>query len=659
MSQEGLNSANTDPLNNTNIAQALMEEDLEREIARNQAANRMAKEREEQALAARQRAQESQRLMQDMMQKYEVMKAKLEFTKKHLDDTNTKIGVQERLTEKIEKIKERVEQYTDKRESVGLLNSAVMIKADVVEDMQLGQSLDAPNADAGESSRTENVLEQNSGLLNRLKEHVEENEARLKKREELKVWLEEQVNKGEKRAAEQTRIAKAKEDLLELKLRELKLQSQRLERRKEQQARAETDNQEFLSLIDKELEEMEDRTRHKDEKERELAQLTLQREKLEQARNVKMEIAAAKEKTRQLQLKLAEKRQQQRQQQNIQQEPLQPENEKKTESDCIESEEKQEAPETLSSSTEEHATDPSLATATPIQDHEPTEADSATSLSEEVEEVFSSTPHKSPCPSPPGDVMQNTEQSKEQEKEITIVSVDQEIEDDVKPLSDDRLQQEPLQQQIDDEDPTQQPQHDQIHQLEEIDKDEHEKIKEIPDEASATSAPNTAAIDEEDNNEAGPSDEGCAKASSSTDPAAEAGQTGEHSDLSDTVKKIEGKCASVKGDLAEMAMSEQYLRTKQAMLLAKKKEKEMDVAEKIAKLREAEVMKMKEKVAHMQDLLSQRKEKLKIQEEMMKEKVAQKVKIDKEIESKKRRGNYCEKELIDRVIFEKEPPKKK
>ena len=29
----------------------------------------------------------------------------------------------------------------------------------------------------------------------------------------------------------------------------------------------------------------------------------------------------------------------------------------------------------------------------------------------------------------------------------------------------------------------------------------------------------------------------------------------------------------MQGDLAEMAMSEQYLRTKQAMLLAKKKEK--------------------------------------------------------------------------------------
>jgi hypothetical protein len=37
------------------LLQALMEEDLQREIARNEAANRMAQEREAQALAARRR----------------------------------------------------------------------------------------------------------------------------------------------------------------------------------------------------------------------------------------------------------------------------------------------------------------------------------------------------------------------------------------------------------------------------------------------------------------------------------------------------------------------------------------------------------------------------------------------------------------------------
>merc|ERR1712114_87641 len=38
-----------------------------------------------------------------------------------------------------------------------------------------------------------------------------------------------------------------------------------------------------------------------------------------------------------------------------------------------------------------------------------------------------------------------------------------------------------------------------------------------------------------------------------------------------TVDKIEGKVQNVRGNIADIAMSEQYLRTKQAMLMAKKK----------------------------------------------------------------------------------------
>merc|ERR1712192_330228 len=102
------------------------------------------------------------------------------------------------------------------------------------------------------------------------------------------------------------------------------------------------------------------------------------------------------------------------------------------------------------------------------------------------------------------------------------------------------------------------------------------------------------------------------------------------------VENVEGKCKTVKSDMADMAMTEQYLRTKQALLMAKKKEQEMKVAANIAAIREQEVQKMRDKVKCMQDLLASRKQKLKITEEI-----------------------FVEKELIDRKIFEKEPPKKK
>merc|ERR1712203_53533 len=89
-----------------------------------------------------------------------------------------------------------------------------------------------------------------------------------------------------------------------------------------------------------------------------------------------------------------------------------------------------------------------------------------------------------------------------------------------------------------------------------------------------------------------------------------------------------------------------------------KKEQEMKVAANIAAIREQEVQKMRDKVKCMQDLLASRKQKLKITEEILVEKGDQKKHLDKNVEKMKRRGAYVEKELGERKIFEKEPPKK-
>merc|ERR1712083_1036533 len=83
------------------------------------------------------------------------------------------------------------------------------------------------------------------------------------------------------------------------------------------------------------------------------------------------------------------------------------------------------------------------------------------------------------------------------------------------------------------------------------------------------------------------------------------------------VENVEGKCKTVKSDMADMAMTEQYLRTKQELLMAKKKEQEMKVAANIAAIREQEVQKMRDKVKCMQDLLASRKQKPKITEEIL------------------------------------------
>merc|ERR1712048_190786 len=72
-------------------------------------------------------------------------------------------------------------------------------------------------------------------------------------------------------------------------------------------------------------------------------------------------------------------------------------------------------------------------------------------------------------------------------------------------------------------------------------------------------------------------------------------------EVKDMVAKVEGKCKNIKDNIADMAMSEQYLWTKQAMLKAKKREQEMKIAQKMAELREEEVVKMREKVAKMRN----------------------------------------------------------
>merc|ERR1712020_475615 len=59
-------------------------------------------------------------------------------------------------------------------------------------------------------------------------------------------------------------------------------------------------------------------------------------------------------------------------------------------------------------------------------------------------------------------------------------------------------------------------------------------------------------------------------------------------DLKETVNSIEAKCAGVSEQLGQMAMSEQYMRTKQAQLLAKRREKEAEMALQSASKKEQE-----------------------------------------------------------------------
>merc|ERR1711997_724689 len=116
-------------------------------------------------------------------------------------------------------------------------------------------------------------------------------------------------------------------------------------------------------------------------------------------------------------------------------------------------------------------------------------------------------------------------------------------------------------------------------------------------------------------------------------------------DLKETVTNIEAKCAGVRDELGQMAMSEQYMRTKQAQLLAKRKEKEAEKALEAAAIKELEAQKMREKVANMMKLLEERKNKLKQTENVVD-------KVNKVLDSKLRKADFLQKQRDECLAFD-------
>merc|ERR1712098_977403 len=104
---------------------------------------------------------------------------------------------------------------------------------------------------------SETTIKSYTERVDKLKVSMAENEAREQKREELKKSLEKAIELGEKRAAEQNRITAAREKMLELKLKELELQKAKLARKKKEQDERERATNDFCKMIDKQLEDME------------------------------------------------------------------------------------------------------------------------------------------------------------------------------------------------------------------------------------------------------------------------------------------------------------------------------------------------------------------------------------------------------------------
>jgi len=128
-------------------------------------------------------------------------------------------------------------------------------------------------------------------------------------------------------------------------------------------------------------------------------------------------------------------------------------------------------------------------------------------------------------------------------------------------------------------------------------------------------------------------------------------------DLNEQVSKMHAKCASVREELGQMAMSEQYMRTKQAQLLAKTREREAQLAIELAAEKEKEAQAMRKKVTDMMKLLEERRNKLKMTEVVLEKKSVVVEKVNKILDSKERRANYVEKQHAECLALDKKPKK--
>merc|ERR1712227_1169463 len=434
------------------------------------------------------------------------------------------------------------EKYSNRKEAVNYLQDHVQMKCD---QQQTGMEF-FEKADTDAYEKVQKTEEEKAERVKQLQDLMKQREKALEKTSQIKVMLERQLEIGEKKAAEQNRIATAREKLLELRMKELELQKAKLARKKKEQEEKERATEDFIAMIDKQLEDMENNT-------------TDPRQKREAISSIIEKHFSDKEKSEE---KVEEK-----------QTGAIPKVDK-TKSKKVKSPEPQKPVEKVVVKVE----------APPKQ--------------EKGEKP------KSPEPLKPKNKKKNKNKkskaaSVEKEKTPAVEEKTTVEEQAIKPTgSKPKKTAEQLKQELD-------------RYLKKDNEEEEAKKKNKPTEE----------------------------------------------EIKNMVAKVEDKCQNMREDIADMAMSEQYLRTKQALLKAKKKGQEMKIAQNMASLREDEVVKMREKVAKMQELLASRQQEVKLTEEIIHEKDGAKKDLDKRIEASLRRQTFVEKKIVEKVMIEN--PKKK
>jgi len=556
MSEDGINS----PLAGAqqNIAQELMEEDLKRELARNELATKMAMSKESEAQEAKRRAMGAQQQMVAMMEKYELMKSKLDGARTALAETADKTQAKEEVINKITAMRERIENYSNRKEAVNFLEDHVRIK---LENQSSGMEfLQAAQEETEKYTKVAQFEEEKAERVAALQQLMKEREKALERTELTKQMLEKQFALGEKKIAEKNRIAAVREKMLELKMKELELQKAKFARMKREQEEKERATEDFITMIDKQLEDMENGTLDPAQKSVKISEIIEKHFNGEE----KKEDQAAKTGAVPKQT---------------------PKKSKNT------------------------------AKSAPAQKEKSVTPEKKIAQEVKVDSPKATEPVKGKSPAPSKNKKKNKNKSKSKS------AIESEASEEVPVEKADTLPSQEISKPIQKEDTKP------VKTAEQIKKDiaayleKSKKAQQVHEEMEDKKK----VVETED----------CEKKLT-------------EDEVKNMVARVEGKCETMRGDIADMAVSEQYLRTKQALLKAKKREQEMQIAQNIASLREEEVIKMREKVEKMQELLQSRREKLKVTEEIMNEKDGAKQALDKKIEASLRRQNFVEKKIIEK-----------
>merc|ERR1719273_1197569 len=130
-----------------------------------------------------------------------------------------------RVTAKLDDMKKRLANYSDRKDALSKKESAT----DPLDALlTLTEEEEDDNDDEAQKRQEElkNAMTDHAANVMKLQNKLIEEGDKLKKKAELREWLEKQVELGEQKALEQEKITKEKEDLLKKKEEELQQQKQ-------------------------------------------------------------------------------------------------------------------------------------------------------------------------------------------------------------------------------------------------------------------------------------------------------------------------------------------------------------------------------------------------------------------------------------------------